>query len=141
MGFFRRAGNTIARFMYGRYGVDQLSWCLLIVYAVLSNAVQCIPNRWVHQVAAVVVWAIPVWMIYRILSRRLEPRRRENERFLGIWRPVKQFFKLQWCRIRDIKTHRYFRCKHCRAVVRLVIKRGKHSCTCPRCQRDFTEKM
>lgn len=141
MGFFRRMGNSIARFMYGRYGVDQLSWCLLIAYIVLSTGIRFIPHYWVYFGASLAVMALPIWMIYRILSRRLEPRRRENERFLRMWRPIKQFFKLQWCRLRDRKTHRYFRCKHCRAVVRLPLKHGEHTCTCPRCHRDFPVKM
>lgn len=141
MGFFRRIGNSIARFMYGRYGVDSLSWCLLIVYTLLSMGIRFIPNPWVYLGASAVGTALLVWMIFRILSRHLEARRRENERFLRIWRPVKQFFKLQWCRLRDIKTHRYFRCKHCKAVIRLAIKHGEHTCTCPRCHRDFAVKM
>ena len=37
MGFFQRIGNGIARFMYGRNGMDQLNRALLAGYLLLIN--------------------------------------------------------------------------------------------------------
>ena len=125
------------RFMYGRYGVDQLYYALFAVWGVTA-IINCFVNS---VILSILGTALAVWMIWRSLSRNIQKRRAENERFLVLWKPVKSWLILQRDRIRDRKTARYRRCSHCRAIVKLPVKKGKHTVVCPRCRERFDVKI
>ena len=69
-----------------------------------------------------------IWSIFRMYSRNIEARRRENAAFL-------RFFS----RLTD-KQYRYFRCPGCRQVVRVPRGKGKINIRCPKCSRQFIKK-
>ena len=123
----------LASFMYGRYGMDALYYGLFVGWLIL-HAAFVITGKWVF---SLVGWAVLLFMVYRVFSRNLTRRRKENEAFLKLWRPVKDFFRLQFRRIRDFRTSVYRKCPGCRAVLRLPRRRGKHTTSCPRCARRF----
>lgn len=125
------------RFMYGRYGVDQLYYALFAVWGVTA-IINCFVNS---VILSILGTALAVWMIWRSLSRNIQKRRAENEKFLVLWKPVKSWLILQRDRIRDRKTARYRRCSHCRAIVKLPVKKGKHTVVCPRCRERFDVKI
>ncbi len=130
MGNFR---NWLARFMYGRYGVDQLYFALFAAYLVLL-----IVNSFVRStIINILLWVLVIWMIYRVLSRNIYKRRMENEKFLQIWNPVKANASLTFRRIKEIKTHRYLKCPNCHTMLRLPRKTGKHTVKCPCCSNKF----
>lgn len=123
----------LASFMYGRYGTDALYYGLFALWLVLHVAF-VITGEWVFSLFG---WAVLLFMVYRVFSRNLTRRRKENEAFLKLWLPVKEFFRLQFRRIRDFRTSVYRKCPGCRAVLRLPRRRGKHTTSCPRCARRF----
>ena len=125
--------EKLIRFMYGRYGVDQLYYGLFVFYFVLLvfNAFL----RW--PIFTILMTADLVWIVFRMMSRNYAARRRENEVFLKLWNPIKDFFKLTWNRIRECRTHVYHKCPHCKAVLRLPRKKGAHTVRCPRCHDSF----
>lgn len=125
------------RFMYGRYGVDQLYYALFAVWGVTA-LINCFENS---VILSILGTALAVWMIWRSLSRNIQKRRAENEKFLVLWKPVKSWLILQRDRIRDRKTARYRRCSHCRAIVKLPVKKGKHTVVCPRCRERFDVRI
>ena len=125
------------RFMYGRYGVDQLYYALFAVWGVMA-LINCFVNS---VILSILGTALVVWMIWRSLSRNIQKRRAENEKFLVLWKPVKSWLILQRDRIRDRKTARYRRCSHCRAIVKLPVKKGKHTVVCPRCRERFDVRI
>ena len=96
---FRKIGDGLRRFMAGRYGSDRLNQCLLGAALVLI-LISAIGGRWVQWMSVLSLLAyIPlIWSIYRMYSRNIEARRRENAAFL-------RFFS----RLTD-KQYRYFRC-------------------------------
>ena len=116
-------------FLQGRYGVDQLYYGLLGLYIVLIFLRIFIHTPILPWVGLVVL----ILAVLRTLSKNIPARRRENELFLKVWRPVKSWFLLCRDRIRDRKTYRYRRCKHCHAILRLPVKKGKHTTRCPKC--------
>ena len=67
--------------------------------------------------------------MFRMFSKNIAKRRRENEVFIGIFRP----------RV-DAKTHRYFRCPKCAQKVRVLRGKGKIMITCPQCGEKFAKK-
>lgn len=129
--------NKLASFFYGRYGYDPLGYALLGFY-ILTVFVNAIVGSTLLTLLGFVVLAL---LFFRIFSRNIAKRRAENERFLKIFRPIGAFFKLQWDRIREIKTNRYRKCPDCKAVLRLPNKKGAHTVVCPRCKKRFAVKI
>lgn len=124
-------------FMYGRYGVDQLYYGMLVLSLVIM-----VINAFVRFfVLDLLVWAILVLMVFRTFSRNIYKRRLENQRFLKFWRPVKSKFSITFARIKEFRTKRYRKCSHCKAMLRLPRKTGKHVVNCPRCHRDFDVRV
>ena len=125
------------RFMYGRYGVDSLYYALFAVRGVIT-----VINIFAQSaVLSVLGTASAVWMIWRSLSRSIQKRRAENEKYMILRRPVKSWLILQRDRIRDRKTARYRKCTHCSAIVKLPVKKGKHTVVCPKCGGRFDVRI
>ncbi len=137
-GWFARMGQRLARFMYGRYGTDELNRFLTVLSLILVLlAVIPLPFFWTLYFPALVLLT---WSNLRCFSRKIDKRRRENARFLRMRRPFTDFRRLQKNKRRDRKTHRYFKCKKCKAVLRVPRGRGKIDITCPRCSTITVKK-
>ena len=132
--------------MYGRYGGDTLNKVLLgvyvavvLIFSIVSMTLTFFPGvpDVVDTVLTLVYMALSILLIvvifFRIFSRNIQKRRRENDRFCG-------FFKLIRNRFRDRKTHVYRKCPKCKAVLRLPKAKGKHTVVCPRCKERFGVK-
>lgn len=122
------------RFMYGRYGYDQLGWFLLALYLIL------------YLLTLLTRWNIFYWLgtvsiffaIYRIFSRNLPRRRSENTRFLHAASPAIRWWKLHSAIWKD-KDHRYFKCPNCGQQLRVPRGKGKINITCRSCGASFEE--
>ena len=134
MGKFK---NWIYRFMYGRYGSDTLNKVLIWVYAIwiiLCSAISLFfDEAWFTLLYWMITSALIFWIFFRMMSRNIAARRRENEKFCG-------FFKLRRNKFRDRKTHVYRKCPKCKAILRLPRSKGKHFVVCPRCKDRFKVK-
>ena len=131
----RRIKNAIYKFMYGRYGSDSLNKALLWCYAGLILAYMIIflfveENPYVYLAYLFISWTLIGVMLYRSMSRNIAKRRRENEKFTG-------FFKLIRNKHRDRKTHVYRKCPACHVTLRLPKAKGKHLVVCPKCKNRF----
>ena len=83
---FSKIGNWFRNFMMGRYGSDQLNLALLglgIVMMVLG-ALLGMWFRWA-QVLNFLCYVPLVWCLFRVYSRNIAARRRENQAFLGFF--------------------------------------------------------
>lgn len=129
--------QKLMQFMYGRYGSDQLNNALLVIYVILT--VMHLFTRW-HILSALLL-ADAVWAFFRCFSRNIPARRQENEVFMRVWRKITGFFTLTRDRLRDFRTHVYYKCPHCRATLRLPRRKGAHTVRCPRCSNTFSMKV
>ncbi len=129
--------QKLASFMYGRYGTDALGYALLILY-ILLDVVYIFTHRLIF---SLISSALLVFMIFRMFSRNCARRRLENERFLKLWKPVWVWVKLQYHRVRDCRTSVYRKCPHCKVVLKLPRRRGKHTVCCPRCAQRFETRV
>ncbi len=126
----------IQRFMQGRYGVDEISYILIGISLILSILSNFDKLRFLYFIAL-----IPVALsLVRSLSRNITARIAEREKYLAFAEPIKSFIKLQGNRYRDRKTHRYYKCKNCKATLRVPKGKGKISITCPKCNNKITKK-
>ena len=129
------------RFMYGRYGNDQLNNFVLTIALVVGvasiftrgslNLAFCM-----LQMALLVFWAL------RAFSRNHFNRRKENAAFLALKNKLKSkfssvsaFFK----RVAD-RQHKYFKCPNCKSRLRVPRGRGVITVTCPKCKNRFDKK-
>ncbi len=136
-----RFSDRLRSFFYGRYGIDALYYALFVTVLLLWVVRVFVKSLAASAVLYMIELAILVFMVYRVFSRNIPARRKENEKFLGIFRSAKNFFILQKNRIRDAKKIRYRKCPGCRAVLRLPPKKGKHTVKCPRCAKSFEVRV
>ena len=122
--------------MSSRRGFDSLGVAILILAAICSMLFR-FTWLWEFWVAMVL---LGVWFFWRFFSHRIDRRAKENEWFLARFRAVSKWFRLQKNRLRDRKTHRYYRCPGCHNVVRVPKGRGTIRITCPICQEVFVKK-
>ena len=123
--------------MYGRYGTDTLGKFLLITYVVIllihSVLSFFIDSPFYYLFMWLVSVALAITVFYRMLSRNIAKRRKENERFCS-------FFRLRKNKFKDRKTHVYRKCPSCKAVLRLPKAKGNHTVLCPKCKNRFSVK-
>ena len=123
----------LANFFQGRYGVDELYKFLLIVFIIIWILNMIFRNPFLY-----LLWILVcVVMIYRLISKDVYKRQKENIKYLEIRDKLKGKIKLQKRKWKDRKTYIYRKCPNCKAEIRLPKKKGKHVCTCPNCKKDF----
>lgn len=128
--------QKIQRFMMGRYGADQLGQILMglsVVFLLVS-----LFTRW--DIFYILVLAVMGYEYYRMMSRKIEKRYAENQKFLN-WR---YRLTVKWNRkkehFRQCKTHHFYKCPSCRQKVRVPKGKGKICITCPKCKTEFIKK-
>ena len=121
---FQRLRDGFARFMYGRYGTDKLNMALLVTGVVLT-----LLGRITNLYALGLLAYIPlIAVLWRMFSRNIARRQRENQRFNQIF-----------VRLKD-RNSRYFSCPRCHQTVRVPRGRGKINIQCPKCGNYFVKK-
>lgn len=129
--------NKLASFFRGRYGMDSFGYFLFVIYVIL-----CVFNAVFGLVAVQFLTLIlAVYSIWRIMSRNFWKRSQENQKYLNVKMIVKTECKLLIDRIKYIKTARFRKCKHCKAIIKLPNKRGNHTVKCPKCGQKFDVKL
>ena len=138
MNFFQKIGNSLARFMYGRNGMDQLGFVTLWAAIILDVVNLFVRNQVAYSILSAVAMVLTVWMVFRMFSKNLSKRRAENAAYMNkVVYPLRQALS----RSRD-KEHKYFTCPNCRTVCRVPRGKGRIVITCPKCgagapRRDF----
>ena len=128
--------NWLQRFMMGRYGGDQLGIALLIL-SMISNLVA---SQTGYVFFAFIGYLLLVWCLYRMLSRDIYKRSMENYKFTMLMNPIYNKLKKIGYRLKDAKTHRYFKCPQCKTTLRVPKGKGKIIITCPKCRWEFTAR-
>lgn len=134
---WQRFKMWLINMMDGRYGPDDLTKGMLTLYIVLFVLNLFIGMPFLNFLGLILV----VLTVFRMFSKNTEKRRAENEKYLEFKKEASAFFKRQKNRLRDIKTHRYRKCPHCKAILRLPLKKGEMGVNCPRCKEHFTVKI
>ena len=125
---FRRIGDHFRNFMMGRYGQDQLGTAMFAVGFAFTILGMVFGRYTWSMTFSIISWILLLWCIFRMYSKNISARSRENKWFLGIFSAAKD------------RQHCYFRCPGCRQKVRVPRGRGKISITCPKCCNKFIKK-
>lgn len=128
--------NKLTKFMYGRYGVDDLYYFLLIICLIII-----ILNIFIHSsILTIIELIIFSVAIYRYLSKNKYKRNKENKKYLYIKDKILNYFNYQRRKYNDRNTHMYKKCPKCKQKIRLPLKKGKHTVKCPKCLHKFEVK-
>ena len=125
----------MTRFMAGRYGGDHLNLFLIALYLILY-VVFAFTRLLVFELLGVALLFVS---LFRTLSRNLERRRAENNRFLQIVRPIGRKWSAFRARVHD-REHRYFKCPNCGQQMRVPRGKGRITVHCRACGAVFEEK-
>lgn len=128
--------NWLNRLMAGRYGSDELSFSLLMLYLGICIFGIFVDAKLVQLIGLFII----LFSFFRMLSRNVEARRTENEAYLNFLRRAGQKKNARKARQQD-KTHHYIRCKNCRTMMRVPKGVGKIEITCPKCGKTITKKV
>lgn len=124
----------LINFMQGRYGVDNFHKFLIIAFSVIWILNIILKSAFLYYLGL----AIAVFSIYRMFSRNIIRRQKENMKYLQIKEKVKSKYQLLKRKWNDRNTHIYRKCPNCKNNIRLPKKKGKHNCICPCCKKEFT---
>jgi hypothetical protein len=128
--------NWLKKFMYGRYGSDQLSMALLIFSILLTFIARLAKLPLLSLISY-----IPLGVcIFRMLSKNINKRSMENYKFSMLISPVYSWFTKIRRRFAESKTRKFLKCPQCKAELRLPKGKGKIIVTCPKCRNEFRSK-
>lgn len=124
--------SRLQSFMYGRYGNDKLNTAILAVWVVLAFL-----NIFLNSIIIYTIYSLLcILYLFRMFSRNIAARRRENEKFLQIFGKAVSRAEKQKSYAED-REHKYVKCKHCSAQLRVRRVKGKHTVKCPKCGANF----
>jgi len=128
--------NKIYKFMRGRYGVDDLYKFLLVLCMIILIINIFLDNIYLRLVEVIIF----IITIYRVLSKKISKRRKENDKYLSIKNKISNYIKYLKRKYNDRNTHMYKKCPKCKQKIRLPLKKGKHTVKCPNCKDKFEVK-
>jgi len=129
----------LQRFMYGRNGIDGLGIGLIVASFVLRSV--SIISR--SMLLYLISFAVFIFAIYRILSKNVWQRRKENDFFMKYYNIVAGWFKnsanLSKERSKVRPTHKIYVCPKCKRYLKVPKKKGKIEIKCP-CSYSFIKR-
>ena len=128
--------NRFQNFMRERYGIDELYIFLLFCYLLIS----IIHLFFTHWTLSALSFAIFIIMFYRVFSKNIVMRQKENEWYLSCKRKVMKPFQNLKQRYHDRDTYIYKKCHACKTTLRLPLpsERGIKHVRCPKCKKRLT---
>lgn len=132
--------NRMLKFMQGRYGVDQLSNCLIWVGVVIALFTLFFHSR----ILVVISWILIVYAYARIFSKQVNKRYKQNQIFLDKTYAIRMLYANVKYRMRYGKngapSHHIYRCRKCGQKIRIPAGKGKIMVTCPKCHYQFKKR-
>lgn len=125
--------RRLAEWLRGRQGPDDLAvFCtnLAVVIVVVNLFAGLWPLGWV-------ALALIAYAMFRIQSRNLGRRARENEAFLKALGPVRPWVQNPRAAWGELRRYKHARCTSCRQKVRVPRGKGRLRVTCPKCGTKF----
>lgn len=134
-----RFKEKIAQFMYGRRGTDDFSRFLLIATLVLI-VLSWLFGGLFQSIFWLLGLACLVYCYFRILSRDIYKRQKENAWYLQKKTAFTKWLRSLRDRWQQRKEYRFFRCPSCHTLLRVPKGKGKIQLTCRKCGNRFERK-
>ncbi len=122
--------EKLIKFMKNRYGVDNLYNFLFLLVIIIFIIDMFFPLK----ILSIIELIILIIMIYRVLSKNITKRRKENQIYLDIKNNIKSIFTYK------DKDYIYKKCPKCKTILKLKrpTKIGIKHTTCPTCKKRIT---
>lgn len=132
--------ERLARFMQGRYGVDQFTNFLIISALIMLLLEMVIKVPVLHLIFNILSVAAIFYAYFRILSRNHYKRYAENERYMKYHNALKFYIARKKSHMQQRKTHHIYKCPQCRQSIRVPKGKGRIAITCPKCHTEFIKR-
>ena len=143
--------DKFTNFMYGRYGVDQLSRFMLVVIFIL-----CVLSLFIKgSFMSLLILVLIILTYYRMFSKNIYKRAAENEKYLKFIGKFKRNgngynggyqnnygggYTGSRANTQDRKNYKYFKCPTCSQKIRIPRGHGKIEIRCPKCSTKFIRR-
>ena len=127
------------RFMYGRYGADELSR-VMVWGVLLCFVVTIFTSGWADKLFNILGWVLLIFGYYRMFSKNHSKRWAENQKYLSFKNQVLRNANRQKGYAEQRKTHRIYKCPGCSQKIRVPKGKGKIEITCPKCRTTFMKR-
>ena len=136
MTFWQKIKLSIAKFMQGRHGADNLG-----MFTLLSGLIISLLGSFTRiGLLSIIGLALYIITLFRMFSRNHEKRMAENRKYIELtsnWKTkVRQFSK----RMKNRRDYKYFKCPECKVLLRTKRGSGEKDITCVRCGHQFKAK-
>ncbi len=128
--------NRFRNFMYGRYGFDQFTRALIICALVLSILMNLTRISWLILIAYLPF----IYALFRVFSKDIQRRTQENMAYMRITGKLRNQFVHLKLYLVGTKTHKYYKCAHCKQMIRVPRGKGRISISCPKCRKEFIRR-
>ncbi len=128
--------RKVAEWMRGRQGPDDLAlFCTNLAFViVIVNLFARV--SWLGWIALVLI----VYAVFRLQSKNLSARAKENEKFLVTLGPARRWVQNPKAALEETKKYKHVKCADCGQKVRVPRGKGKLRVTCPKCKKKFEVK-
>lgn len=128
------------KFMQGRYGTDQFAQ-FTIGASLLFIILSILFRRYVvGQIFDLMGIFGIVYTYYRILSRNIQKRYEENQKYLSVTQKIRMRFNREKNMMEQRKTHHIYTCPGCGQKIRIPRGKGKIEIECPKCHVKFIKR-
>lgn len=123
--------DKVGKFMYGRYGMDNLNNFLFWLYIILW-VIDIFVNSQILSISEIFVIVV---LFFRTLSKNVYKRNKENQIYLSSKEMFTRPFRNIIRNFKD-RDHVFKKCHKCHTILRLPLpmKRGFQYAKCPKCK-------
>ncbi len=121
---------------YGAYGTDRMTKVMLVIAAILLALSFVTPLGFLYYVAFIILF----YCYFRMFSRNIPARYRENEFFVKWTDKFIDFFKNIGKNISNKKSFHIYKCPSCGQKIRIPRGKGKVEIRCPKCGNEFVKR-
>ncbi|MBR2861524.1 MAG: hypothetical protein IKB86_06775 [Clostridia bacterium] len=135
--------DKLIKFMYGRYGVDELGKVMLGCALVLSVVSMIFNLFWPlgSVICSSVSFAFMFLIIFRAFSKNINRRVMENHKYLARTEKLRGKLKFYRTMFNERKNYAYIKCPNCKNYSRVPKGKGKIKITCRVCKKQFEKKV
>ena len=128
--------RKVVEWLRGRQGPDDLAIFSVNLAVVLVLVNVFARQSWLGWLAL----ALVLYAMFRIQSKNLGARARENESFLKTLGPARPWIQNPKAALAERKAYKHASCPHCKQRVRVPRGKGRLRVTCPACHTKFEVK-